>query len=160
MLYPTGKTTKGRCLVCMEDEAPEIEKALRECGTSGLMESFRRWLDENKYCVECWQMKKHLTERGMAPEKLDEEMGGAPAAPSAPAGAPAGSAFATLGSTPGMGNVATPTNGGTNVGFYNPAKSGSGDKFPSLTVGTQAAKGRGKKKSIATYGDFVKRRKK
>jgi hypothetical protein len=47
-----------------------------------------------------------------------------------------GGAMASLGSTPGMGNVVPPT----------PNKTGSGDQFPSLTVGTPAAKNKKKKK--------------
>ncbi len=45
-------------------------------------------------------------------------------------------AMASLGNTPGMGNPAMPTPDG---------KPGSGDKFPSLTVGTPAAKTKRKK---------------
>jgi hypothetical protein len=45
-------------------------------------------------------------------------------------------AMASLGNTPGMGTPAMPTPDG---------KPGSGDKFPSLTVGTPAAKGKRKK---------------
>ena len=45
-------------------------------------------------------------------------------------------AMASLGNTPGMGSPAMPTPDG---------KPGSGDKFPSLTVGTPAAKGKRKK---------------
>jgi hypothetical protein len=79
--------------------------------------------------------------------------GGAPA----PAG-DGGGAFATLGTTQGMGNVEAPSSGGTNADFYNGAV-GSGDKFPSLTVGTPAAKGAGKKKKkkdrvIKSFDDF------
>jgi hypothetical protein len=47
-----------------------------------------------------------------------------------------GGAFASLPSTPGMGNVVPPT----------PEKEGSGDQFPSLSVGTPAAKGKKKKR--------------
>lgn len=155
MFYPTGTSTKGRCLVCMEDEAPQIESCLCECGPDKMLESFKKWLDECNYCVECWQMKENLEKRGVKSESIDEDMGAG--APAAPAGAPAGSAFATLGSTPGMGNVATPQNGGTNVGFYNSTKDGSGDNFPSLAVGTPAAKKKIKKsKSVISYLDFIK----
>ena len=159
MFYPTGQNTGGRCLVCMEDEAQAIEEALCGCGPDKTMESFKKWLNENQYCVECWQMKESLTKRGVHPKKLDEDMG-AGGAPVAPAGAPAGNAFATLGTTPGMGIAAPPTNGGTNAGFYDSSKDGSGDKFPSLTVGTPAARKRGKKgKSISSYLEFIKKRK-
>lgn len=47
-----------------------------------------------------------------------------------------GGAMASLGSTPGMGNVVPPGPGN---------KEGSGDQFPSLTVGTPAAKKKKKK---------------
>ena len=47
-----------------------------------------------------------------------------------------GGAFASLPSTPGMGNVVPPT----------PGKEGSGDQFPTLTAGTPAAKGKKKNK--------------
>ena len=163
MFYPTGKTTGTRCLVCMNDEKPAIEECMQECDSSTMTEALKKWLDENQYCVECWQMKEYLTQKGVSSAKLDEDMGAAaaPAAPAAPAGGPAGSAFATLGTTTGMGIVAPPTNGGTNAGFYDSSKDGSGDKFPSLTVGTPAAKKRHKKGSgIASFLDFIKRRKK
>lgn len=153
MFYPTGNTTGNRSLVCMDDEAPGIEECLSECDSSQMVESLKKWLDENQYCVECWQMKECLMKKGMTSEKLDEDMG-AGGAPVAPAGAPAGSAFATLNTTSGMGMVAPPTNGGTNAGFYNSSKDGSGDKFPSLTAGTPAAKKRRKK--IVNYKDFTK----
>jgi len=57
-----------------------------------------------------------------------------------------------------MGNVTAPAAGGTNADFYDGAV-GSGDKFPSLTVGTQAArKGNKKKKKkerlVKTFDDF------
>jgi hypothetical protein len=84
-----------------------------------------------------------------------------------------GGAFASLAATPGMGNVVPPT----------PGKEGSGDQFPTLTAGTQAA-GKGKKKkyknimlgsnetddqkrtkdpldtSLLSFSDFLKRTKK
>ena len=57
-----------------------------------------------------------------------------------------------------MGNVQAPASGGTNADFYDGAV-GSGDKFPSLTVGTPAAKkGSAKKKKkdrvIKSFNDF------
>jgi hypothetical protein len=160
MFYPTGKGTSGRCLVCMEDESSAIEEALHECGTQNIMESFKKWLHENNYCVECWQMKEALMKKGIPAEKLDEDMDGG-GAPVAPAGAPAGNAFATLGNTNGMGMVAPPTNGGTNVGFYDSSKNGSGDKFPSLTVGTPAANKKKKKfKTLSSYLEFIKSKRK
>ncbi len=160
MFYPTGEGTSGRCLVCMEDEATSIEETLLECGSSQLIETFKKWLDENNFCVECWQMKENLVKRGIPAHKLEEDMG-AGGAPVAPAGAPAGNAFATLGTTPGMGVAAPPTNGGTNVGFYDSSKNGSGDKFPSLTVGTPAANKKKKKfKTLSSYLEFIKSKRK
>jgi hypothetical protein len=50
-----------------------------------------------------------------------------------------GGAFASLSSTPGMGNVVPPT----------PNEKGSGDQFPTLTAGTPAAKGKKKKSKTA-----------
>jgi hypothetical protein len=159
MFYPTGKGTSGRCLVCMEDEASSIGEALLECGSGQLMEAFKKWLDENNFCVECWQMKENLVKRGISAHKLEEDMGDG-GAPVAPAGAPAGNAFATLGNTNGMGMVAPPTNGGTNVGFYDSSKNGSGDKFPSLAVGTPAANKKKKKfKTLASYMEFIRPKK-
>jgi hypothetical protein len=58
-----------------------------------------------------------------------------------------GGAFASLAGTPGMGNVVPPT----------PDHEGSGDQFPSLTVGTPAAKGKKKKKApVVTETTSVK----
>jgi len=48
-----------------------------------------------------------------------------------------GEGMASLDGTPGMGDVTPPM----------PGKDGSGDKFPSLTVGTPAARGNKKKKT-------------
>jgi hypothetical protein len=48
-----------------------------------------------------------------------------------------GGAMASLSGTPGMGNVVPP----------GPGRTGSGDQFPSLTVGTPAAKKKKKKVS-------------
>lgn len=154
MFYPTGKTTDNRCLICMEDESPAIEECLSECEANKMVEALKNWLDENQYCVECWQMKECLMKRGLTSEKLDEDMG-AGGAPVAPAGAPAGSAFATLNTTAGMGMAAPPTNGGTNAGFYDSSKDGSGDKFPSLTAGTPAAQNK-KKRKVINYKSFLK----
>lgn len=148
MYYPTGKSTGGRCLVCMDDEAKEIEEALCRCHASKMVEGLKNWLDEKGYCVECWQMKENLTKRGAPADKLDEDM-------AAPAGG-AGGSFATLGNTPGMGIAAPPTNSGTNASFYDATKSGSGDKFPSLTTGTPAAKKKKKGSSIVSYLDYIK----
>lgn len=48
-----------------------------------------------------------------------------------------GGAMASLGSTPGMGNVVPP----------GPGRTGSGDQFPSLNIGTPAARKKKKKTS-------------
>jgi len=156
MFYPTGDSTKGRCLVCMEDENLEIGEALNECNESCMTECMGKWLDEKNYCVEKWQLKEYLKNRGCNEEKIMEDMGAAPAPTAAPA-----PGLATLGNVPGMGNPTPPSNDGTNAGFYDASKTGSGDKFPSLTAGTPAAKKKGKKgKNLISYMGFIKSRKK
>ncbi len=154
MYYPTGNSTKGRTLVCLCcEDVPVME----DQETPNAMElKIKEWLDENDYCVEKWQMDEEMKNCGREGYELQEMDGGAPA----PAGG-GGGAFATLGTTQGMGNVEAPSSGGTNADFYNGAV-GSGDKFPSLTVGTPAAKGgSGKKKKkkdkvVKSFEDFKK----
>ncbi len=138
MYYPTGNSTKGRTIVCLCcEETPVME----DLGTPDAMElKIKEWLDENNYCVEKWQMDEEMKNSGCKGYQLKEMDGGAPA----PAGDGGGS-FATLGTTQGMGNAQAPAAGGTNADFYS-GTPGSGDKFPSLTVGTPAAKGSGQKK--------------
>lgn len=144
MFHPTGNMPNGKILICMEDEELEIDELIEECESTKMVETITKWLDENNYCVECWQMKEYLKAKGMNENDINEDMGG----------------LATLGDVSGMGNPAPPSaDGATNAGFYNSANQGSGDKFDSLTVGTPAAKGK-KKKTISNFIDFLKSRKK
>jgi hypothetical protein len=147
MFYPK---LENRCLVCMKDEEREIEEAIANCGETEVLEALTEWLNENEYCVETRQLEKYLADKGIV-QKIDEDgMGGAPAA-----------GLTTLGDVGGMGNPAPPSNGGTNAGFYDAGRSGSGDKFPSLNVGTPAAKKKPKNyKTLISYLDFVKGKKK
>jgi len=149
MFYPTGKSLNGKTLVCMMDEEEELDDMIDECGgSSEYVKKITGWLDEKDYCVESWQMKEYLKAKGMEEEKMNEDMGAA-AAP-----APG---MATLGNVGGMGNPAPPSSGGaTNAGFYDPSNNGSGDKFPSLTVGSPAARSRKHTKTVKSYLDFVK----
>lgn len=148
MYYPTGNSTKGRTIVCMccEGDTPIMED---QESPDSIESKIKDWLDENNYCVEKWQMDEKMKSCGSEGYKLREMEGGAPA--------DGGGAFATLGNTQGMGNVQAPAAGGTNADFYSGAV-GSGDKFPSLTVGTPAA-GKGKKKKkkdrvVKSFEDF------
>lgn len=152
MFYPTGNLPHGKILICMADEEENLDDLIDECDdTSSYVAKITEWLNENHYCVESWQLKEYLKAKGLEEEKINEDM----VASAAPA-----PGLSTLGNVPGMGNPAPPSpNGATNSGFYNMANSGSGDKFPSLTVGTPAAKSK-KKKTVATYLDFLKKKKK
>ena len=149
MVYPDFKSHIGesRCLVCMDDEKDSIEEALNSCDESCyecLMECMNKWLNENSYCVEKWQLEEYLKNKGC---EISEDMDGG--------------GLATLGDVGGMGNPATPANDGTNAGFYNPNNVGSGDKFSSLTVGTSAANKRKKvMKKLKSYLEFSNRNKK
>jgi len=149
MFYPK---LENRCLICMNDEEREIQEAIANCEDSEVLEALTEWLNEKEYCVEKRQLEKYLADKGIV-QKLDEDgMGGAPA-PAA--------GLATLGDVGGMGNPAPPTNGGTNAGFYDATRSGSGDKFPSLNVGTPAARKKSKNsKTLLSYLAFVKGNKK
>ena len=110
LYYPTGPTTGGRTLVCMCcEDLPMMEDSM---GPEGTESCIREWLDEKNYCVESWQMEKHMNECGYSGYELQEMDG----------------AFATLGTVNGMGDVATPGAGGTNADFYN-GPVGSGDTF-------------------------------
>jgi hypothetical protein len=142
MLYPTGENNEGRDLVCMEELANEINETLCECNESCVLECFTNWLNENSYCVECNQLNSYLKENGYKSRINEDDMGG-------------GGSFNTPGSVNGMGNPATPTNGGTNAGFYDLSKVGSGDKFGSI-----ASRKKGKNKLIKKFQDFMKVRKK
>ena len=136
----------------MMDEEEELENVIDECrDASEYVKRITEWLNEKGYCVESWQMKEYLKAKGMEEEKVNEDMGAAAPAPG----------MATLGNVGGMGNPAPPSSAGaTNAGFYNAANTGSGDKFPSLTVGTPAAKARKHTKTIQSYLEFVKKKKK
>jgi hypothetical protein len=152
MFHPTGPSPKGKILICMEDVEEEIDDIIHDTEPGKMVEALTKWLNENEYCVECWQMREYLKAKGMDENTINEDMAAA-----APAPAPG---LATLGTVSGMGNPAPPSAAGaTNAGFYNPANQGSGDKFPSLTVGTPAAKSK-KGKIVATYLDFLKKKKK
>lgn len=147
--YPTGKTTNGRTTVCLEDEdlpVYEYSSSPRQ-----IERQLKEYLDENNYCTETWQVENYMHQCGYPEFELHlmEEMGG-------DMGGGGGSAFASLDTTPGMGNVASPQAGGTNADFYN-GKVGSGDKFPTLTVGTPAAKKKDKKlfKSFEEFKKFL-----
>jgi hypothetical protein len=150
MFHPTGPTPKGKTLICMEDVEEEIDDIIDDVESRKIVEVLTKWLDENSYCVECWQMKEYLKGKGMDENAINEDMDAAAPAPG----------LATLGTVSGMGNPASPSaSGATNAGFYNPDNQGSGDKFPSLTVGTPAAKSK-KGKIVASYLDFLKKKKK
>jgi len=146
MFYPT---LENRCLVCMNDEEDEITEAIKDCDPDDVVEMLTEWLNEKGYCVETRQLDQFLADKGVVRKISEDDMGG---------GAPA-AGLTTLGNVGGMGNPTPPTNDGTNAGFYDDTKSGSGDKFSSLTVGTQAAGSKNKKKkgykSLISYLDFV-----
>jgi len=145
MFYPTGKNTKGRCLVCVDDESDNLEEQYSKCGPENIIESVSKWLDENNYCMEKWQLKKYLESKGCQDcSRIDEDMDGG------------GAGLATLGSVNGMGNPATPTNDGTNAGFYNPAMVGSGDKFTSISSGGK----RNRKRKLLNFLNFTARKNK
>ena len=155
MFYPTGDSPNGKLLICIDDAKPEIDEVTADCNEACMLECLSEWLEENNCCVENWQLKEYLKDRGINESRIEEDM-----AAGAAAGAPA-AGLATLGTVSGMGNPQAPRNGGTNAGFYNDSLNGSGDKFPSLTVGTGAAKGtKGKGKVVSSYLDFLKKKKK
>jgi hypothetical protein len=152
MFHPTGKMPNGKTLICMMDEEDELDNVIDECESpSQYVKAITEWLNENNYCVECWQLKEYLKAKGMNEEQVNEDMVAAAPAPG----------LATLGNVGGMGNPAPPSPAGaTNSGFYNSANNGSGDKFTSLTVGTPAAKAKKHTKTIVSYLDFIKKKKK
>jgi hypothetical protein len=153
MFYPTGNSTNGRNLVCIEDERKNIDSCVDGCNCNESCNCVENWLDQNDYCVEKWQLKDYLKGKGFALQKLDEDMDGGSAPPA--------TGLATLDNVGGMGNPISPTNGGTNSGFYDNSKNGSGDKFSTLTVGTGAANKKGKsKKKMISYREFVDRNRK
>ncbi len=151
MFYPTGNNTNGRKLVCIDDERKNLDEFLDNCNCDESCNCVENWLGENDYCVEKWQLEKYLNGRGLDVHKLDEDMDGG----AAPAG------LATLGNVGGMGNPAPPTNGGTNAGFYDNSRNGSGDRFGTLTVGTGAANKKGsRKRKMISYKEFVDKNRK
>ena len=141
MLYPTGKSTKGRTLICMNDHDEFMDKL--EEDSSDVMHDIDCWLEENDYCVEKWQLKEYLESCGCSSNTIKEMEGGSVD----------GGSFASLDSTPGIGNPSLPSGDGTNAGFYDSSNNGSGDKFASITVGTPSAKGK-KKKKLSMLSDF------
>lgn len=142
MLYPTGKSTKGRTLICMNDHEEFMNKI--EEDSSDVMHDVDCWLEENDYCVEKWQLREYLESCG-CPSNVIKEMEG---------GSADGGSFASLDSTPGMGNPSLPSGDGTNAGFYDVNNVGSGDKFTTLTAGTPAGKKKNKKK-LSMITDFA-----
>jgi len=152
MFYPTGNTTNGRKLVCIDDERKNIDSCLGSCRCEESCNCVENWLSENDYCVEKWQLRNYLNGKTSDVYKIDEDMdGGAAPAPG----------LSTLGNVGGMGNPSAPTNDGTNSGFYDSTKTGSGDKFTTMSAGTNAAnkKGRGRKKMIS-YKEFIQKNRK
>lgn len=147
MFFPTGQNTNGHTIVCLCccDDMPVIEST---CSSNEIVEKMAKWMNENQYCTEAWQVERMMFEYGFPEYTMEEsDMGG-------------GGAMASLDSTPGMGPVTPPQGPGTNANFYDVAKQGSGDKFTSLTVGTPAAqnddKKKKKKRTIQTFMDFSK----
>lgn len=153
MFYPSGKVPNGKLVICLDDSRPEIDAVTEDCNEDCMLECIREWLDETECCAESWQLKEYLKEKGLDEDLVNEDMAGGAAA-----GSPA-PGLATLGNTPGMGNVQAPMNGGTNAGFYNNSLNGSGDKFPSLSAGTPSARAKQtKSKIVKNYLDFMKRK--
>lgn len=142
--YPTGSTTQGRCVVCLEDEDLPVHEY--NSSPRSIERKLKEYLDENNYCAETWQVEQYMHSSGYPEYELSmmEEMGG-----------DMGGGFASLDGTPGMGNVESPQAGGTNSDFYT-GKVGSGDKFSTLTVGTPAAKKRGNKRLFKSFEEFKK----
>jgi hypothetical protein len=108
----------------MYESACDMEKAIKEK------------LDENDWCVECWQVENALKEAGFLDYSL-QEMEGAP--------------MASVATTPGMGSVQPPTfpaatqaasKGGLspNAGFYSSSWQGSGDKFDAVGMRSKKKK--------------------
>jgi hypothetical protein len=154
MFYPTGKFPEGKLVICMNDSRDEIDEALKSCETCCMVDCLDEWLEENNCCVEEWQVKEYLKNKGLSESEINEDL-------SAVGGAPFSGA-ATTANVSGMGNPATPQNDGTNSGFYNDSLKGSGDKFPSLSAGTPSAKKKkgDRKKAISSYLDFINQKKK
>jgi len=150
MFYPTGNSTNGRTLVSMNDNMDSI-LPMQE-SENPFLDKLGSWLETNEYCVEKRELKYFMENcSACSVEEITEMEGGAPDG--------GGGAFATLGTTPGMGNVAEPGVDGS---------PGSGDKFTTLSAGTPAAKkrrGRRKKRimkkkkvysAISDFSSFIK----
>jgi hypothetical protein len=134
----------------MEDEYKEIEETLSRKNNQNALETLTEWLNEKSYCVEKTQLERYLTNKGIVIKIDEDDMGGGD------------SGLSSLGDVNGMGNASPPTNDGTNAGFYDGTKVGSGDRFTTLTAGTPAAKNKKNKnyKSLLSYMDFIKNMKK
>jgi hypothetical protein len=101
-------------------------------------------------------MMEYLMDEGYTSEDVDSSVQEDSASAAAP-GAPA-AGFATVGTVPGMGNVASPTMDGTNASFYNPANVGSGDRFDARAVKTSSKDSKKKSKKypvIKNFDDFL-----
>ena len=143
MFYPTGNNTEGRVLVCMKDHEDKVLDLSSD--SSSFLDNITEWLGENNYCVEKWQLKEYMKTCGCDESMIEEMEGG-----------DGGGGFASLGSTPGMGDVSSPSAGGTNLDFYS-GDVGSGDIFTTLYPGTPAAKKKkGKRKDLSLIKDFDK----
>jgi hypothetical protein len=106
-----------------------------ECGQD-MEKHIKEKLDENNWCVECWQVENALQEAGFLDYSL-QEMEGAP--------------MATLATTNGMGSVQPPafpaatqaaSRGGLspNQGFYSSTWNGSGDTFNATSTSSKRKK--------------------
>lgn len=98
--------------------------------------SIKQILDENNWCIECWQIDEALCEAGFLDYSLQEMEG---------------STMASVATTPGMGSVQPPSfpsssqvdsKGGLspNAGFYSQSWQGSGDRLDA--VGMKSIKGK------------------
>ena len=118
--HPSEPTKEGRKLVTLAECYNKLAEATNTCNEQCLEECSTNWLKENSCCMESKEYQKFIKDQK---SKINEEgeMGGSPAP------------LATLGTVTGMGNPASPQNGGTNQGFYDSSKDGSGDRFDAVT---------------------------
>lgn len=226
MFYPTGKTTGGRiiiCKCCNEDELNSIK-----ADDTIVLQELNKWLEENNYCMETWQVKEYLNDLGVSDDDVNETMNeydeevrfrflnksaedtfegsdlyslvdldekgdfvsnkntfnaistylqdegfdntdyevlvDEDAAAAAAMGGPA-AGFATLGTVTGMGDVASPTNTGTNASFYSAGNAGSGDRFDAHALSGKGTKAKNQKITkkypvIKNFNDFLSTMKK
>jgi hypothetical protein len=119
--YPSTPTKEGRKLVKLAECYKDLSEATSSCNEQCLEECSTKWMNENNCCMEAKEYSKFIAEKKT---KINEE--------GEAAGAPA-AGYATPGNVTGMGNPASPQNGGTNQGFYDASKSGSGDRFDAVT---------------------------